>query len=467
MTLVQSGACRKRPFVDSCYNPAMPNTLFSAPGDEPIGISELNRRARALLENGFPPLWVSGEITNLTQHASGHWYFSLKDDKAQARCVMFRHRNQYVDFAPKNGMQVDARVMVSLYEPRGDFQLNVESLRRGGLGALYEAFAKLKAKLETEGLFAAERKRPLPAFPAQIGIVTSPQAAALRDVLTTLKRRMPSIPIVLYPTPVQGRGACLNIAQAIETANRRRECDVLILCRGGGSIEDLWEFNEEIVARAIAASDIPIVCGIGHETDFTIADFAADVRAPTPTAAAELVSPNRDELVRKVAHLAHRLQGETFRALETRMQHLDHLAKRLVHPRERLRHQQAQVRQLEQRLSQAVRRSLDGRHWQLQHLRGQLLAARPDITRRQQTRAHLATRLTLAMYQRLKAARQTVTSLTTHLAHLNPQAVLERGYSIVRDEQGRVVRSSTAVTVGQALDVTFAVGAVKARVVSK
>ena len=445
----------------------MLSSPFSRATDQAISVSELNRRARALLENSFPPLWVSGEISNLTKHASGHWYFSLKDEKAQVRCVMFRHRNQYLDFPVKEGMQVEARVSVSLYEARGEFQLNVESMRPGGLGALYEAFAKLKVKLEAEGLFASERKRPLPAFPAQIGIVTSPQAAALRDVLTTLKRRMPSIPVVLYPTPVQGRGACLSIAQAIATAGKRRECDVLILCRGGGSIEDLWEFNEEIVARAIAASEIPIVCGVGHETDFTIADFVADVRAPTPTAAAELASPNRADLAHKVDVFADRLSRQWLRTIESRMQHLDHLAKRLVHPGERLRHQAAQLAQLKQRLALAAQRGMDNRRWRVQQVRGELVAVRPDVMRLQQTRTHLEARLGMAMNQQLRQAQQTVAHLTTHLAHLNPQAVLERGYSIVRDDTGRVVRDSGTVEVGSELGVTFAVGAVKTKVVSK
>jgi exodeoxyribonuclease VII large subunit len=445
----------------------MLSTPISGPTDQAIPVSELNRRARALLENNFPPLWVSGEVSNLTKHSSGHWYFSLKDEKAQVRCVMFRHRNQYLDFQVKEGMQVEARVNVSLYEPRGDFQLNVESMRPGGLGALYEAFAKLKTKLEAEGLFAEERKKLLPMFPRQIGIITSPQAAALRDVLTTLKRRMPSVPVVLYPTPVQGRGACLNIARAIATAGKRKECDVLILCRGGGSIEDLWEFNEEIVARAIADSPIPIVSGVGHETDFTIADFVADVRAPTPTGAAELASPNRADLAHKVDVYADRLSRQMLRTIESHMQHLDHLAKRLVHPGERLRHQAAQIGQFKQRLMQAAERGMENRRWRLQQLRSELFSARPETTRLQQARAHLGTRLNLAMNQQLKQARQVVANLTTHLAHLNPQAVLERGYSIVRDETGQVVRNSGAVEVGSELGVTFAVGAVKTKVVSK
>ncbi len=445
----------------------MANPLFTRVDEQPIPVSELNRRAKALLENSFPPLWVSGEISNLTKHSSGHWYFSLKDDKAQVRCVMFKHRNQYLDFTPKEGMQVEARAVVSLYEARGEFQLNIENMRPGGLGALFEAFGKLKAKLEAEGLFDAARKRPLPAFPQQIGIITSLQAAALRDVLSTLRRRMPSIPIVLYPTPVQGRGACLNISQAIKTAGQRAECDVLILCRGGGSIEDLWEFNEEIVARAIAASPIPIVCGVGHETDFTIADFVADQRAPTPTAAAELVSPNRADLVPKLDTLAQRIERTLTRLIESRMQHLDHLQKRLVHPGERLRHQHAQLEHLSQRLSRALQHNMDTQRWQLRQLTDRISSARPNVAPLIQRHTHLSTRLSLVMQNRLVFAHGEIARLAGNLDHLNPQAILERGYSIARDEQGNVVRDSSALQVGSEVGLTFAVGAAQAKVVSK
>jgi len=453
--------------VDSCYNPAMVDPLFTRVEEQAITVSALNSRARALLENAFAPLWVSGEISNLTQHTSGHWYFSLKDEKAQVRCVMFRHRNQYLDFAPKAGMQVEARVLVSLYEPRGDFQLNVESLRPGGLGALYAAFAKLKAKLEAEGLFDAARKRALPVFPRQIGLITSPQAAALRDVLATLKRRMPSIPIVLYPTPVQGKGAHLQIVQAIKAAGGRKECDVLILCRGGGSIEDLWEFNEESVARAMAASPIPIVCGVGHETDFTIADFAADQRAPTPTAAAELASPNRADLLHRLETLANRTQHHITRTLETRMQHLDHLAKRLVHPGERLRHQRSQLAHLTQRLQRALGHGLESQNWKVKQLTGRLANAQPNLTPLEQRRAHFTTRLTLAMGNRLAFANHSIARLSANLSHLNPRSILERGYSIARDAQGRIVKDSGAIEVGSVLGLTFAAGAAKTKVVSK
>ena len=261
-----------------------------------LRVSALNRSVRDLLEHRLPLAWVAGEVSNFVQARSGHLYFSLKDSAAQVRCVMFRSRGMLLDWQPRDGMQVEVRALVTLYEPRGDFQLNVEFMRPAGLGALYEAFLRLRDKLEREGLFDPSAKRPLPAHPRAIGVITSRAAAALRDVLTTLRRRNPSIPVVVYPTAVQGEGAPAEIVAALAAAGRRGECDVLILCRGGGSIEDLWAFNDERVARAVRASPIPVVAGVGHETDFTIADFAADVRAPTPTAAAELVSPPRDQL---------------------------------------------------------------------------------------------------------------------------------------------------------------------------
>ncbi len=245
-----------------------------------ISVSALNQAAARLLERNFPLTWVSGEVSNFTRAASGHWYFTLKDDAAQVRAVMFRGRAQHVGFTPKNGDKLEVRALVTLYTPRGDFQLNVEAIRRSGTGNLYEAFLKLKDKLNAEGLFSPERKRALPVFPRTIGIVTSPKAAALHDVLTSFARRAPHVKLIVYPTPVQGEGAGQKIAQTLATASRRAECDVLLLCRGGGSLEDLWAFNEEVVARAIVASTIPIICGVGHETDITIADFTADLRAP-------------------------------------------------------------------------------------------------------------------------------------------------------------------------------------------
>jgi exodeoxyribonuclease VII large subunit len=380
-----------------------------------LSVTELNRSVRELLEASVPLLWVGGEMSNLTRAGSGHWYFSLKDNTAQVRCVMFRNRNTYLDWQPKEGDHVEARALVTLYEARGEFQLTVETLRRAGLGVLFEAFEKLKAKLEIEGLFAAERKKKLPSHPRQIGIVTSPDAAALRDVLTTLRRRMPSIPVVVYPAPVQGKGAAELIAGAIRKASERTECDVLIVCRGGGSIEDLWSFNEEIVARAIADCTIPVVSGVGHETDFTISDFVADIRAPTPTAAAELVSPDRAIQLQHIAQFRTRMARLMDYTLSERMQKLDFLAHRLISPAERIRQQRETLGQLLARLNQAASHQLE--------LRGQQLHR-----------------------------------LAQNLEHLNPKGVLERGYSLVETADGKIVRSSTQVKPGDSLALTFAEG---------
>jgi len=319
-----------------------------------VTVSELLRSVRMTLESRFPLAWVRGEVSNVSRAPSGHLYFTLKDGAAQADCVMFRSRAAALEGELQEGAQVEARALVTLYEPRGRFQLNVEQMRRAGLGPLYERFLRLKEKLEREGLFAAEAKRPLPVFPRSIGVVTSPAAAALRDVLTTLKRRNPAIPVIVYPVPVQGEGAARRIATMLARASERAECDVLLLVRGGGSIEDLWQFNEEAVARAIRACRIPVVVGVGHETDFTIADFAADARAATPTAAAELASPSRAELIAQIAGCAQSLSREMRRKLEYAAQALDGCARRLQHPAERLRAHLGLVAQLGARLGFAL-----------------------------------------------------------------------------------------------------------------
>ena len=258
-----------------------------------LTVTALNAQVARLLERTFPLTWIGGEISNFTKASSGHWYFTLKDDAAQVRAVMFRGRAQFAGFIPREGDKVEVRALVTLYGARGDYQINVEAIRRAGVGALYEAFLRLKDKLTAQGLFDQDRKRAMPMFTRSVGIVTSPQAAALRDVLTALQRRAPHLRIVLYPAPVQGQGAALKIADAIAVASHRAEVDVLLVVRGGGSIEDLWSFNEEVVARAIAGCSVPVISGVGHETDFTIADFAADMRAATPTAAAELAATPR------------------------------------------------------------------------------------------------------------------------------------------------------------------------------
>ncbi len=389
-----------------------------------VSVSALLRSVRETLERRFPLAWIAGEISNFRPASSGHWYFTLKDELAQVDCVMFRSRAAALDWEPAEGMRVEARALVTLYEPRGRFQLNVENMRRAGLGPLYERFLKLKARLDKEGLFDPAAKREIPAFPKTIGVVTSRQAAALRDVLTTLQRRNPAIPVIVYPVPVQGDGAAAKIAQMLALANARAECDVLLLVRGGGSIEDLWQFNEEAVARAIRASSIPVVVGVGHETDVTIADFAADRRAPTPTAAAEMVSPSREELLMRVAELAQRATREALRRIENAMQMVDALSRRLVHPRERLRTSRQLLVQLAARLSSAAARRLDNVSAQLAALRAGLVG-------------------------------------------LNPSAVLERGYSLTRNAAGEVVVDAGRVSEGERLTTTLAKGWIESEVRKK
>jgi len=434
------------------------------PAGSILTVSALNRSVRDLLEHRLPLAWVGGEISNFLQARSGHLYFSLKDSAAQVRCVMFRSRGMLLDWQPRDGMQVEVRALVTLYEARGDFQLNVEFMRPAGLGALYEAFLRLRDRLEREGLFDPLAKRPLPAYPRAIGVVTSRAAAALRDVLTTLRRRNPAIPVVLYPAAVQGEAAPAEIVAALAAAGRRAECDVLLLCRGGGSIEDLVAFNDERVARAIRASPIPVVVGVGHETDFTIADFAADVRAPTPTAAAELVSPPRVELRARVGLLVARLRRGFTRDLETRMQTVDHLSRRLVHPGRRLEAQGALVAQLSRRLAQAVARSLERSRWAVRDLLARSRRHLPPLDPLRFRAAQLGERLAAASQRGVAERVARVEALGRSLAHLDPRAVLERGYSIVRDQAGVIVRQSRQIARGDRIDITFAEGSAAARV---
>ncbi|MDO8926339.1 MAG: exodeoxyribonuclease VII large subunit [Sideroxyarcus sp.] len=432
-----------------------------------LSVRELNLAAKQIIESGLPLLWVRGEISNFVSAASGHWYFSLKDEAAQVRCVMFRHKSQYLDFKPANGMQVEVLALASLYEARGDFQLNLEKMRPAGLGALFEAFERLKSKLEAEGLFDEERKRDLPLLPRQVGIVTSPQAAALRDVLRTLANRMPNVPVLLYPTPVQGEGAAQKIAQAIKTANQRAECDVLIVCRGGGSIEDLWAFNEEVVARAIAASHIPMVSGVGHETDFTIADFVADLRAATPTAAAQAVVPDRQELRQRLDQFRRHLLRAASRRFEQGMQQVDFLQRRLVHPAQRIQQQSERLAALLQRMRLAHAYAVQhqqGRWSSLwQRLRGQL----PDVARLREQQTSHARRINAAMRRTLDRHDARLSALQQHLQLLDPKQVLARGYSMVRDAQGNIVQNSEDIALGEKLDITFAQGAARAVVQEK
>jgi exodeoxyribonuclease VII large subunit len=400
---------------------------YDLPGDAlaprlgAVTVSQLLRNVRDTLERRFPLMWVRGELTNLSRAPSGHCYFSLKDDAAQVDCVMFRSRLAALGWEPRNGAQVEARVLVSLYEPRGRFQLTVEAMREAGLGPLYERFARLKKKLEDEGLFDPAVKRPIPQYPRGIGVITSRAAAALRDVLTTIARRNAAIPVVIYPAPVQGEAAAGRIAAMLRRANARAECDVLLLVRGGGSLEDLWSFNEEAVARAIRASVIPVVVGVGHETDFTIADFAADQRAPTPTAAAELVSPSRVQLSALLAESARRLTREMRRRLNYAAQAVDGCARRLVHPAKRLQ------------------------------------AHRQLVTQ-------LSARLGFAFTHRLRGCEAKLSRLEAGLAGLDPTAVLARGYSITYNEAGAVLRSAHDASPGERLRTRLATGEIESEV---
>ncbi|MBC7414525.1 MAG: exodeoxyribonuclease VII large subunit [Herminiimonas sp.] len=438
----------------------------SAGGPAVLSVSALNTAVSRLLERSFPLTWVSGEVSNFTRAASGHWYFTLKDDTAQVRAVMFRGRAQYADFTPREGDRVEVRALVTLYAARGDYQLGVEAIRRAGVGNLYEAFLALKLKLETEGLFEAARKRAVPAFARTIGIVTSPQAAALHDVLTALQRRAPHCRIILYPAPVQGAGAGERIAAAIATAALRNECDVLLVCRGGGSIEDLWAFNHESVARAIVASPMPVISGVGHETDFTIADFAADVRAPTPTAAAELATRARADWLAQLAMHGVDLQRAWRRQQAERIQTLDWFARRLVSPAAAIVHDRLRLHVLQQRLGHANRTPLTQARHALAQLTTRLTAELPNTGAPRIRLAEQARRLARRMHERSALRRQAVSALSAQLELLNPQRTLERGYAIITDARGAIVRSPAALHPRDLIGVRLAQGSAEVGIAS-
>jgi exodeoxyribonuclease VII large subunit len=435
-------------------------------GNEPavIPVALLVSSARLILERHLGLLWVSGEISNFTRAASGHCYFNLKDSAAQVRCVFFRHKAQFAGFALKDGLAVEVRATASIYEARGEFQLNVETVRLAGIGALYEKFERLKARLAAAGWFAQERKRPMPPYPRAIGVVTSVRAAALRDILTTLRRRWPASPVIIYAAAVQGEGAAGAIAQAIESANARAEVDVLIVARGGGSIEDLWAFNEEIVARAVFESRLPIVSGVGHETDFTICDFIADARAPTPTGAAALVTPDRRTVLASVAATAQRWHRASLRAVERNIQRVDGLARRLIHPAARLGQQRRDAMGLAQRLNRLVRGhlSMSTHAIREQGRRIAWLSRQPLPQTARLTPLRRA--MSNAAASRLERAGARLAALEQSLAHLNPQAVLERGYAIVTTRDGAVVYDAAVLAVGDNVALSFARGNADAKI---
>ncbi|AFH92107.1 MULTISPECIES: exodeoxyribonuclease VII large subunit [Providencia] len=418
-------------------------------------VSKLNQAVRELLDRQMGKIWLTAEISNFSQPSSGHWYLTLKDDKAQVRAAMFRGQNARVTFRPQNGQQVLVRASVTLYEPRGDYQIIIESMQPAGEGLLQQRFELLKQMLGAEGLFDVTHKQPLPSPAKRIGVITSATGAALHDILHILRRRDPSLPVVIYPTAVQGDQAPAQIARAIELANKRGECDVLIVGRGGGSLEDLWAFNEEIVARAIFASRLPIVSAVGHETDITIADFVADVRAPTPSAAAELVSRNQVELIRQLHSAQQRLEMAMDYYLAGQQQRFSRLQHRLQqqHPQLRLARQQHQLSLLNQKLTQTITRRLQTaqlRHDQLQRRLSQQ-DLRPQLQRQhrslQQTQYHLQNMMT----ELLNSYKQRFAVACSKMETVSPLATLARGFSISETSDGAVLKKTSQVKLGQKL----------------
>jgi exodeoxyribonuclease VII large subunit len=417
--------------------PGVDDLLSEPPALAAISVGELNRRVRTLIERGIARLWVEGEISNVARPASGHLYFTLKDDSAQVRAAWFRQRQRGPTLGFKNGDRVLAFGRVSLYEPRGDYQLIVEQVEAAGAGALTREFERLKKKLATEGLFDAALKRPLPRLPACIGVVTSPTGAAVRDILSVLRRRFPAVAVVIYPAAVQGPAAPAELRAALAAAARRRECDVLIVGRGGGSLEDLWAFNDEALARAIRDCPIPVVSAVGHEIDFTIADFVADVRAPTPSGAAELVVPDCAEWARSFEQCAVRIARSSRRLLDNRAQALDWLARRLANasPAAKVARQADRLRELRQRLAAAARHDVLGRERALQRLGVRLSAESPAlrIERAIGRHAALRSRLVNALAAAVGRAQLRLQLAERSLKAVSPRATLERGYAIVLD----------------------------------
>ena len=431
-------------------------------------VSELNRDVRQLLESGFALVWLQGELSNFIAHGSGHWYFSLKDAKAQISGAMFSMKNRLVNFQPKNGMEVVVRARVTLYEPQGRFQIVAEHMEEAGSGALQGKFDELKTKLQAEGLFDSGLKKPLPAMPERIGVITSPSGAAVRDIVTTLQRRCPSLPVLIYPVQVQGEQAARQIASAIALANQRDECDVLILARGGGSMEDLWPFNEEIVARAIATSRIPLVCGVGHEVDFTIADFVADHRAATPTAAAELCSPDQVYLGKRLNSQEQALLRQMQHILRRQQERLGHLAARLQNPARSLQMQAQRLDELQQRLERAMNQQLRQYDHQLGRSRARLLQHSPTQTlATQRLRSQqLQQQLQQAMQKTLRELQQALALRVRTLNAISPLATLERGYAISFQADGKtVVTDARQLQAGDLMKTRLAHGQITSKVV--
>jgi exodeoxyribonuclease VII large subunit len=415
-----------------------------------LSVSQLNRQSKELLETYLHNVQVSGEISNLSRPASGHWYFTLKDQRAQVRCAMFKSRTQYLKFVPKEGEQVLINASVSLYEARGDYQLIVNGMQSAGEGALKLAFEQLKARLYEEGLFNPDNKKPLPKHPKHLGVITSPTGAAIKDILSVLKRRFPNLPISIYPTQVQGEAAAAQISQAIERANRDKICDVLIVGRGGGSLEDLWPFNEEIVARAIFNSQIPIISAVGHEVDVSISDYTADLRAATPSAAAELVSPDRFEWLGRFEQLERSLTRIMQNRLSQQRFNLLQLVKRLRHPKDKLQENMQRLDMAQMRLNNSLQRQFSSQQAQLTGLSHRLQSKKPDkqITQMKQTVQHLQQRMRHSLQLQLQDFKNRLARQAEVLNAVSPLSTLSRGYAIVTTESGKAVRTTSQVKVG-------------------
>lgn len=426
-------------------------------------VSRLNQTARKLLEQGLARIWLEGELSNIARPSSGHLYFTLKDSKAQIRGAMFSSRNRLLRFKMEEGMQVVVRAKISLYEPRGDYQLIAEYMEEAGDGVLQRAYEALKLKLETEGLFDSANKQPLPLLPKRIGVITSPSGAAIRDVVSVLKRRFPAIPVLVYPVPVQGKDAGREIAAMIKAASSRNECDVLVLTRGGGSLEDLWAFNEEIVARAIFDCRIPLVSAVGHEVDFTIADFVADQRAPTPSVAAELVSPDKDEWLTRVSHLQTRSGRHIQQDLIDRRQQLNWLNKRLQlrHPGQYLRQQVQRLDEFEQRIRLSIQSNFNNLQSSLHEKLARLKQATPGhrIARYRLQQHGLLQRLNTATGILLEGRKQQLAAACRTLDAVSPLATLERGYAIVtRPDSNKIIRRTSDIKTGEQIETRLADG---------
>ncbi len=434
-----------------------------------LSVSELNGIARGILESQLDDVWVEGELGNIARPGSGHLYFTLKDARAQIRCALFRNRGRFLRFEPDTGLRVRINGRVSLYEARGDYQLIVERMEPAGEGALQQAFEQLKRKLFEAGLFDESLKKPLPEWPRTIGIITSPSGAAIRDILQILRRRFALMEVIIYPVQVQGAESAAQIVAAIETANQRDEVDLLIVTRGGGSLEDLWSFNDERVALAIHHSALPVVSAVGHEIDTTIADYVADARAPTPSAAAEMVSPEADMLYRHLDRMAARLTATMEALLDTGKERLGAIRRRLlrVSPTATLQQRMLRLDELTYRLGRATHARLDTARFRLDALRRSLLAhePRPAIALGRERLQYLHRRLIGTMHDRITQARQRLANSENALKHLGPEAVLERGYAIVTNaETGQIITSATTAKRGDLIDIRFRDGVRKGEI---